>query len=99
MYAPNLPGFTADASLFHTSGRYHGFAAGRHTTREQRVAAQRTAGEAVFEACADACDVRSAGCHMNCQWWPDYLRSYCTLSCTGTHSSCLQECQITLPPE
>ena len=78
----NMPGFTADASLYLTGGSYRSVAAQSNSSGEHRVVAQRIARDggcvSALNSCSDACTV-----------WPDgVLRYYCQSGCVTTFQAC-----------
>ena len=81
-----LPGFIAEASLYHSSGSYRSVAARSNSSGEHKVVAQRIAHNggclAAFSSCWSACNV-----------WPEgILRYYCQDGCLTTWDAC------TFPP-
>ena len=78
----NIPGFTAEASLYRTSGIHCSVAVGSNSSGERRVVSQRRAGDG-------ACYAALSKCWSDCSVWPeDILRYYCQDGCLTTFDVC-----------
>jgi hypothetical protein len=82
----NLPGFVAEASLYHSSGSYRSVAARSNSSGEHKVVAQRIAHDG-------GCYAALSSCWSACTVWPEgILRYYCQEGCLTTFDAC------TVPP-
>jgi len=92
----NLPGFSAEASLYQTSGRYGNAAAGISTHEGQLLPQQLVDFREHFSVGpyrAAVCELQFDRCARTCrrQHYPGTISyQYCLIGCLTQHDSCLR---------
>ena len=93
MNTMNMPGFTAEASLYKRSGRYQSVATQSFSSGEQRVISQMRAGGGLGGFWCEAwCDAKFAACCLLCPETGPAAGACAALCYTEVLEPCLQRC-------
>ena len=97
----NMPGFTAEASLYQTSRSDRSVVAvGGIGCGEQKVVAQLPPGGGGPGGCVTGCFRDYTNCKRDCRVWAEdgFLRNYCDAACATLFNGCLDQCRVRQGP-